>query len=122
MVLLESITDLVETRRLTSFHMTLYKIKAHTNIRANDLPDAAVKLAVRNFDTLPPAHTTRVGIGEIAPRPTPRVMYRLGPTRPDPALPASIIQIHAPPTMVDHSGSGPPANARIHPPIPSIPA
>ena len=54
MLLLESITDLLETRRLAGYRTTLHKIRAYTNIRWNDLTDAAAKLAVRNFDTLPP--------------------------------------------------------------------
>ncbi len=56
MLLLESIT-------------TLDKIRAHINIRGNDLADAAAKLAVRNFHNLPPNKKTRVDIGDIAPRP-----------------------------------------------------
>jgi len=84
MLLLENITDLLETRRLAGFHTTLQKKKAHTNIRGNDLPDAAANLAVRNFDSLPPAHTTRVDTREIAPRPSHWVMYTVTPLRPGP--------------------------------------
>jgi hypothetical protein len=53
------------------------KIKRHTHIRGNDLADAAAKIAVRSFDTLPPAQTTRVDVGKIAPRPKYWVMYTL---------------------------------------------
>jgi ribonuclease HI len=70
MLLLESITDLLEARRLAGFHTTLHIIRAHTSIRGNDLADAAAKLEVRNFDILSQAQTTRVDNGEIAPRPT----------------------------------------------------
>ena len=69
MTLLESIIDLLKKRRRTGRNTTLHKIRAHTNIRGNDLADAAAKLAVRNFDTLPSNHTLRVDVGEIAPRP-----------------------------------------------------
>ena len=66
-LLLKSITDLLETRRMSVFHTTLHKLRAHTNIRENDLANASAKLAVRNFDTPPPVQTTRVDIGEIPP-------------------------------------------------------
>jgi hypothetical protein len=69
MLLLKSITDLLEARRLAGHRTTLHKIRAHTNIRGNDIADAAAKLAVRNFDTLPPNNELRVEIGEVAPRP-----------------------------------------------------
>ena len=68
-ILLESIVDLLETRKMAGRRTTLHKTWARTNIRGNDLADAAAKLAVRSFDTLPPNQTLRVDIGEIAPRP-----------------------------------------------------
>ena len=89
MLLLGSITDFIETKRLTGFHTTLHKIRAHTNIRGTDLVDAAAKMAVRNFNTLPEAQAIRVDIGEIAPRPSHWVMYTTTPPRPDPALATS---------------------------------
>ena len=58
---------------------TLYKIRAHTDIRGNDLADTAAKLAVRSFGTLPPNQTLRVDIGEIAPRPPYWIMYTAKP-------------------------------------------
>ena len=67
--LLESIVDLLETRNRAGHRTTLHKIRAHTHIRGNDLADAAAKLAVRSFDTLPPNQKLRMDIGEIAPRP-----------------------------------------------------
>ena len=79
MLLLESITDLLEARRQAGQYTTLHKIRAHTNIRGNDLADAAAKLAVRSFDTLPPDQTIRVDIGGIAPRPKHWVMYTANP-------------------------------------------
>ena len=75
MLLLESITDLLETIMLAGFHTTLHKIRNHTNIWGNDLADAAAKLAVQNFDSLPTTQTTRVEIEEISPRPTHGVIY-----------------------------------------------
>ena len=58
MLLLEIIADLLEAMKLAGFHIVLDKIRSHTNIRENYLVDAAAKLAVRNFDSVPPAQTT----------------------------------------------------------------
>jgi len=85
MMLLGSITDLLETSRSSGLCTTLHKIRAHINIRGNDLADAAAKLAVTHFDTLPPPHTLRVEIGKIAPFPTHGVMYA---AKPQPTMPA----------------------------------
>ena len=79
-------TDLLETRRAAGFRITLYKIRAHTNIRGNDLADAAAKLAVKDFETLPLAQTIRVDIGEIAFCSPHRVVYTVTQPVPDPAL------------------------------------
>ncbi len=79
MTLLESIVDLLETRKREGRSTTLQKIRAHTNIRGNDLADAAAKLAVRGFDTLTSNQTLRVDIGEIAPRPEYWIMYTATP-------------------------------------------
>ena len=68
-LLLESITDLLATRQRSGLGTTLHKIRAHTNIRGNDLVDAAAKLAVTHDDTLPPSQKRRVETREIAPRP-----------------------------------------------------
>ena len=89
MLLLGSITDLLETKKSAGFgrDTILQKSWAHTNIRGNNLADAVTELAVWNFDTLPPAQTMRVDIGEIAPRPSHWVMYTASPPRFDPALP-----------------------------------
>jgi hypothetical protein len=76
MLLLESITDLLEARRLASFHTTMHTIRAHTNVRGNDL-------TVWNFDTLQPAQTTQVDVGKFAPRSTHWVMYTVEPPGPD---------------------------------------
>ena len=82
-----SITDLLETRRLAGLSTTLHKIRAHTNIRGNDLADAAAKLVVTHCETLPPPQTRRVEIVETAPRLAHcRVMYSVKPPPPIPAL------------------------------------
>ncbi len=44
-LMLGSIIDLLETRRLAGLSIALHKIRAYTNIRGNDLADAAAKLA-----------------------------------------------------------------------------
>ncbi len=74
-LLLESITDLLDTRQRPGQGTTLHKIKTHANIRGNDLADAAAKLAVTHYDTLTPSQKRRVEIGEIAPRLHYWVMY-----------------------------------------------
>ena len=43
MLLLESITDLLEARKMAGFHTTLPKIRAHNKNRENHLADAATK-------------------------------------------------------------------------------
>ena len=63
MLLLGSMTYLLETRRLLGFRTTLHEIMANTNIRGNDLADAAAKQAVTEFDTLPPAQMIRMNVG-----------------------------------------------------------
>jgi ribonuclease HI len=90
MLLLGSITDFLETRRLAGLRTTLPpEIKAHTSIRGNDLVDEAAKLAVTHFDTLPPPQPLRVEIGETSPRPIYWVMYSAKPPPPLPALSTS---------------------------------
>jgi len=79
MLLLEIITELMDTRASLGFKTTLHKIRGHIPIRGNDLADAAAKLAVRSFETLPQAHTIRVDVGENAPRPKHWVMYTTKP-------------------------------------------
>ena len=86
MLVLDNITNLLETRQRSGLSTTLHTIRAHTNIRGNDLTDVAAKLAVTHFDTLPPPPTRRVETGEIAPRPHYWVMYTAKPSQPAPAL------------------------------------
>ncbi len=71
---------------MSGLRTTLHKLRGHTNIRGNDLADAAAKLAVMHFDTLPPSQTKRVDIGELAPRPHQWVMYTVKPPPPTPAM------------------------------------
>ncbi len=86
MLLLQRISNLLETRREKGYSTSLRKIRVHTHIRGNDLADAAAKLAVTYFDTLSDDQTARVDIGAIAPRPPFRVMYTANPPTPTPAL------------------------------------
>ena len=58
MLLLQSITELLDAIASLDFRTTLHKIRGHTRIRGNNLADAAAQLAVRSFDTLPPGQTT----------------------------------------------------------------
>jgi hypothetical protein len=46
MLILSGIADLLEESRRRGFSTTLHKFRAHTNIRGNDLDDAAAKMAV----------------------------------------------------------------------------
>jgi len=86
MLLLLSISNLLETRMEKGYSTALRKITAHTHIRGNDLADAASKLAVTNFDSLPDEQTARVDIGAVAPRPPFWVMYTSNSPMPSPAL------------------------------------
>jgi ribonuclease HI len=85
-LLLGRVTEHLKTRRLAGLSTTLHKIRAHTNTRGNDLVDAAAKLAVTHYETLPPPYTQRVEIGEIAPRLAHWVMYSVKPPTPIPAI------------------------------------
>ena len=53
MILLSGSTDLLDERRRTGFRTTIHKIRAHTNIRGNDLANTAAKMAVAQYDSLP---------------------------------------------------------------------
>jgi len=81
-LMLDSITERLETRSLLGLRTTLHKIRAHIHIRGNDLVPAAAKLAVTHYDTLPPSQKRRIETGEIAPRPHYRVMYTAKPPPP----------------------------------------
>ena len=74
MLLLSGITDLLEERRRRGFRTTLHKIRAHTNIRGNDPADAAAKMKITQYDSLPESQKLKVVIGEIPPRPPQWVM------------------------------------------------
>jgi hypothetical protein len=86
MFLLQSISQLLETRRERVYSTSLRKIRAHTYISGNDLADATAKLAVTEYDTLPLEPTMGFEIGAIAPRPPFCVMYTATPPTPTPAL------------------------------------
>ena len=70
MILLGIKPDLLETIRSAGFRTTIHEIRAHTNIRGNDLADAAAKIAVTHFETQLLTLIIRVNAGGIAPRPT----------------------------------------------------
>ena len=82
MLLLIGITDLLEERRRRGFITTLHKIRAHTNIRGNDLVDAAAKLAVTQYDSQPESRKLGVTVGEAAPRPHTGLCIPLNPRHP----------------------------------------
>ena len=84
--LLQSISHLLEARREKGYSTSLRKIRAHTQVRGNDLADTAAKLVVTDYDKLPPDQTLRVDIGAIAPRPPFWDMYTSKPATPTPAL------------------------------------
>ena len=86
MLLLSGITDLQEERRKRGFSITLHKIRAHTNIRGNDLVDAAAILAIAQYDSIPELQSIKVDIEEVAPRPRHWVMYTARP----PPLPPQV--------------------------------
>ena len=51
-LLLGGIADLLEDIRRKGHSTPLHKIRAHTNIRGNDLGDAAAKVAITHFESL----------------------------------------------------------------------
>ena len=62
--------DLQEERRKRGFRTIIHKIRAHTNIRGNDLADAAAKMTVTQYDSLPESQKMKVAVREYhqAPR------------------------------------------------------
>jgi ribonuclease HI len=86
MLLLSGIADLLKERRRRGFSTTLHKIRAHTNIRGNDLADAAAKMAITQYDSLPESQKLRVTVAEASPRPPYWVMYTVKPPPPPPHL------------------------------------
>ena len=68
-LLLSRTTDLLEERRMQGSRTTLHKIRAHINIRGNDLADTAAKMAVAQYDSLPNSQRPKDDVGEVAPRP-----------------------------------------------------
>ena len=61
------ITDHIEERRRRGLCTTLHKIRAHTNIRGNDLVDAAAELAITHFESLPEHKILKIVIAETVP-------------------------------------------------------
>ena len=122
MLLLHSISNILEDRREKGFSTTLRKIRAHTHIRGNDLADATTKLSVTDFDTLTLDQTMRVEIGAIAPRHPFLVLYMARPPPPPHAHTGPRHKAetsYPPPFMVDNPGSEPLINARFPAPLTS---
>ncbi len=86
MLLLSGITYLLEERRRQGFSITLHTIRANTNIRGNDLADAAAKLTVTQYDSLPESQKLKVLVGEVAPHPPYWVMCTAKSPPPPPQL------------------------------------
>ena len=82
MILLSRTTDLQEERRRPRFRTILHKIRAHTNIRGNGLPDAAAKMSVTQYNSLPESHKLKIDVGEVGPCPPHWVMYTVKPPPP----------------------------------------
>ena len=61
--------DIILERDYSGLTTTLRKVRAHTNVKGNELADAAAKQAVRCFDDLPDDSKVPVSLGEVAPRP-----------------------------------------------------
>ena len=86
MLFLQSISNLMETRREKGYSTALRKNRrAHTHIQGNELADASAKLVVTDFDTLHEEQMARVDIGAVA-RGTPSGSCTL-PTTPRPHQP-----------------------------------
>ena len=117
MLLLQSISHHLETRREKGYSTSLRKIRAHAHIRGNDLADVTAKLIVTDYGTLPHEHTIRVEIGAIAPRHPFWVMYTATPPHAHTGPRHMAETSHPPPSMADNPESGPPPNARFHAPL-----
>jgi hypothetical protein len=69
LLLLRGITDLLEERRRRGLRTILHKIRSHTNIRGNDLADAAAKMVVTEYDSLPESRKLKVDVREVPQHP-----------------------------------------------------
>jgi hypothetical protein len=59
-----------------------YKIRGHTNIKGNDLANAAAKRAITSFEDIPEHQKVTVTIGKYAERPEFRVLHTDKPLTP----------------------------------------
>ena len=120
-LLLIGITDLLEERRRRGFRTTLHNIRAHTNIRGNDLANPATKMTVTQYESLPKSQKLKVDVGEVAPRPPQWVMYTMKP----PPLPYTVKDIYTDGyvalTVVVDSGRGAFTDARFYAPLATTP-
>ena len=122
LLLLRGITDLLEERRRRGFRTTLHKIWARTNIRGNDLADAATKMAVTQYDSPPESQKLKADVGEVVPRPTRELghVHREAPATPY-TFRDRYTDGYAAPIVVVDSGGGAFANARFHTPLTTTP-
>ena len=117
MLLLSGITDLLEERSRRGFITTLHQIRAHTHIWGNDLADAAGKMAVTQYDSLPESQKLRVTVGEAAPRPPYWFMYTVKPPPPPPQLGTDTRTATLRHPWWSIPGGGASVDARFHAPL-----
>jgi hypothetical protein len=97
--LIATIFTLLQYRMNRNLPTVLHKIRSHTNIRGNDLVDAAAKRVVSAFEDIPDHQKVTVTIGKHAERPNYWVMYTNKPPTPPISLatgPHSSTLIHIP--------------------------
>jgi ribonuclease HI len=80
--LITVIVSSIQYRIRLSLPTILHRIRGHTNIRGNDLEDAAAKRVVRAFKDIREHQKVTVTIGKYAERPEFRVMYTDKPPTP----------------------------------------
>ena len=81
-LLMSGITDLPKERRRRVFRTTLHKIRAHINVRDNIRADAAAKMAVTQYNSLPESQKSKIDVGEVPSCPPLQVMYTVRPPPP----------------------------------------
>jgi hypothetical protein len=80
--LIAAIVNTLNYRASLGLPTTLNKIRGHTNIRGNDLANAATKLMVTSFENIPEHQKLTFTIGKQAERPPFWVMHTNNPTTP----------------------------------------
>jgi hypothetical protein len=119
-LLLRGMTDLLEERRRHGFRTTLHKLRANTNIRGNNLTDAAAKLVVTQYDSLTEGGGLktqgRYREGGTAPPKLGHVYYKT-PDTPCASWDKGTDNHHIAPAVVVDFKRGALANARFKAPI-----